>query len=313
MRVSFLIPRPRGPNPSQLPSRVELIRVDYPPDSHPSPDPDTFRRRGRVVAESEGTSFVPGSRVTLEDPTMGRLPGDGVGWILRYGIRVRDHRGRLSPLVVSKDLIPVEPPPPPSGLQAEATADGIRLKWLPPEGHGDLPYNVYRTVTGQPFGETPINRDPLTATEFLDSDVTSGTSYTYAVRTSASEGRPFRESVSSPAVTVLAEDRFAPVAPERIVAVQEGMAVRLLWNPNQEMDLAGYRVYRKVGDAGWSRIGPDLVDRPAYLDEDVRVGQHLAYRVTAVDRANPPNEGPPSESVETDVGQEPASPEGNPP
>lgn len=214
-------------------------------------------------------------------------------------------------MVVARDLAPVEPPDPPSQLQAEATADGIRLKWMPPEGPDELRYNVYRGRPDEPLELRPINREPVEATEFLDSEVTSGSTYAYTVRTAASAGVPYRESVSSEQVVLLAEDRFAPAAPERLVVVQEGPAVRLLWNPNQERDLAGYRVYRKITE-DWVRIGPALVDRPTYLDGDVRPGQRSEYRVTALDRASSPNESAPSEAVGIEVAAEPAPAGDNP-
>ncbi len=260
------------------------------------------------MATEDGASFEPGSRVGLEDPTAESLPGRGAGFTVRYGVRVLDRRGRLSPLVVARDLVLVEPPPPPSGLRAEATADGVRLEWQPPDGQGNARYNLYRAPAGEPFGERPIHVEPLPVPEYLDSDVISGRSYTYMVRTSASEALQYRESISCPAVTLMAEDHFAPQSPQRLVAVQEGRAVRLFWNPNPEKDLAGYRVYRRGETAEWARVGPNGVEQPLYLDDSVTAGQHVAYRVTAVDRASPPNESAPSEEVEVDVGEEPASP-----
>ncbi len=304
VRVWFLIPRPQGSKPSQIPDRAELIRVEFPPDSSPPQDPDTFRRRGHVVASLDAGS-EPDPRVSLEDRNLRVLPQGGVGWILRYGVRVRDRGGRSSPLVVAQDLVAVEPPVPPSHLQAEATADGIRLKWLPPELGEGLRYNVYRRMPGERLVLRPIHPQPVENAEFLDSGVANGVTYEYVVRTAASDGAPFRESVSSEAVIVRAEDLFPPGAPEKLVVVQEGTAVRLLWNPNPERDLAGYRVYRRTAD-GWIHVGPDLVDHPAYLDEQVRSGQHLEYRVTAVDRATTRNESAPSDAVEVEVAQEPA-------
>jgi len=305
VRVWFSVPSPRGTKPSQVPARAELVRVEYPPDSNPPQDPDAFRRRGRVVSTHD-VQGAPGSLASLGDATLRVLPKGGKGWILRYGIRVWDHGGRLSPLVVAQDLVPVEPPEPPSHLQAEATADGIRLKWEPPERVDSLLYNVYRESPGQRLEIRPVNREPLQATEFLDAEVTSGNTYAYSVRTAASGGPPYRESVSSERVVLLAEDRFPPAAPERLVAVQEGPAVRLLWNPNQERDLAGYRVYRKAAE-NWVQVGPDLVDRPSYLDADVQPGQRLEYRVTALDRASRTNESAPSEVVQVEVAAEPSA------
>jgi hypothetical protein len=138
--------------------------------------------------------------------------------------------------------------------------------------------------------------------------VTAGESYVYTVRLSLADGMPWRESASSNAVELVAEDRFAPAAPAGLVVVQEGDAVRMFWNPNPERDLAGYRIYRRVNGGEWERVGPDPVEQPLYLDTGVRIDQLIEYRVTAIDRASPTNESPPSESVELIVLQEPAAP-----
>jgi hypothetical protein len=83
------------------------------------------------------------------------------------------------------------------------------------------------------------------------------------------------------------------------------MAVRLFWNPSSERDLAGYRIYRRIGEDEFASIGPDLVGQPFYLDTAVEPGQHLSYRITAVDRAEIPNESGPSESFDLVVVEEP--------
>ncbi len=290
--VGFVVPKPRGAKPSQTLAGAELVRVAYGPGLHPTADPDAFRRSGTVVASSGGSSLAPGSRFALVDPTVTRLASGGVGWTLRYGVRVRDQRGRPSALVVAPDLVAVAPPLPPRGLRGEATSDGIRLAWTPPSPEGVLKYNVYRTVPDRPFGETPINPEPIASTDYLDGGVTIGVTYLYAVRTAAADTPPYRESASSETLRVLAEDRFAPAPPTGLVAVQEGSAVRLFWNPSRESDLAGYRVYRRIGGLEWSRIGPERIAEPFFLDPAVTAGERLAYRVTAVDRAG--NESGPS-------------------
>jgi predicted small lipoprotein YifL len=299
VEISFLAPAPRGSNPSQQPILAELVRVAYGPGLHPPQDPDAFRRTGAVVAQIEGDPLGSGSRLRFRDPSWRDLSGNGVDWTLRYGVRVRDRRGRPSPLVVAPDLVPVAPPPVPFGLAAEATADGIRLRWDPPETGGSTKYNVYRAERGDPFGERPLNREALASAEYLDADVTLGKSYRYVVRSALFEGPPFRESASSPEVDVLAEDRFPPAPPSGLVAVQEGQAIRLFWNPNQERDLAGYRVFRRTEPGEWLTIGRNLGVEPLLLDPEVRPGTKVHYRVIAVDRAG--NESRPSEAVEVDV------------
>ena len=231
-----------------------------------------------------------------------------VGHTLRYAIRVRDRRGRPSPLVVAKDLVPLAAVAAPTALRAEPTADGVRLVWDAPEGAGPFRYNVYRSAPDAAHAETPLNTNPIADTEYLDSGVGTGERHIYSVRVALADGVPYREGETSAAREILTEDRFAPAPPQGLVAVQEGRAVRLFWNPNRERDLAGYRLYRWLDPGPWSRFGPDPVERPLYLDEDVREGQHPFYRVTAVDRSLPPNESQPSSAVDVQVLAEPVAP-----
>ena len=129
----------------------------------------------------------------------------------------------------------------------------------------------------------------------------------YIVRVVLEEGSPLRESADSASYAVVAEDRFAPAPPQGLVVVQEGEAVRLFWNPNRERDLKGYRVYRRVDEGEWSQVGPEVVEQSLFLDRDVQVDRRLHYRVTSLDRADPPNESGPSESVELVVLAEPST------
>jgi hypothetical protein len=305
--VGFDVPRARGDKPAQQPVVAELIRVSYPAGIEPQPDPGAFRRRGELVRTFEADPLGSGERVRFEDPILRELPDAGVGSSLRYGVRLRDRRGRASPLVVATDLVPVAVGPAPRNLRGEPTADGIRLAWDAPPAPGDLRYNVYRGSTELPRPERPLNSEPIDGTQYLDTGVTTGERYEYFVRLDLGQRPPYRESQGSESLVVTAEDRFAPAAPGGLVAVQEGQAVRLFWDPSSARDLSGYRLYRRLTQTGeaWRRIGPDPVERPLYLDVDVRVGQRLSYRVTAVDRAEPPNEGPASTEVEIELLTEP--------
>jgi len=309
VEVRFTAPEPRGERPAQRPVTAELVRVAYNPGITVPADPQAFRIRGTIVARiQQDEALSPGDRLVLADRTLDDLSGGGDGWTLRYGVRVRDRRGRPSPLVVAPDVVAGAAPPVPTGLSAEATADGIRLAWhRGPEADGAR-FNVYRAVGQETMPERTLNPQPLTATDLLDSGVVVGRTYRYVVRSVAGERSPYRESASSREVVVVAEDRFAPARPGGLVAVQEGSAVRLFWNPNDERDLAGYRVWRREPTEDWRPIGADPVPEPQYLDRDVAPGRRLSYRVTAVDRANPPNESAPSEPVEVETVEDPIEP-----
>jgi len=253
--VAFTVPKPRGSAPSQEMAKAEILRVSYPPGVVPSVDPEAFRVRGEVVVEVPAEALTPGRRLVIADTSLHSLGDGGIGWTLRYGVRV---------------LV------------------------------------LYRGLEDDVLAEQPLNVKPLAAGEYLDTTTESGKRYRYVVRTVLADGVPYREGPSSGQVVVDASDVFPPAAPKGLVAVQEGSAIRLLWDPSTERDLDGYRVYRKVGDGEWTRIGPDPLRQPTYLDHDVTPGSALAYRVTAIDRATPPNEGAPSTEESIRLAAEPS-------
>jgi len=312
VEVALTVPQPRGNDPSQSVQTTEILRVAY-PKGRPAPsEPDAFRVRGDLVVAIEADYAKPGARLVIDDPTLKELADAGIGWTLRYGVRVRDRRGRPSALVVAKDLTTVAPVPAPRTLTGQASADGVRLSWEPAEGASSATYNVYRGPADGTLAERPLNVQPLTSNDDLDATVESGKTYRYVVRSVAADGPPYRESVSSNAVVVDASDRFAPAPPSGLVAVQEGNAARLLWNPGSESDLDGYRVYRDAGDGTWVRIGGDIVRQPSLIDPAIGGKRLVRYRVTAVDRANPPNESEPSTVVELRVAADPGVSPGTP-
>lgn len=310
--ICFGVPNARGDRPAQKLARAEILRLAFPPGGVVTRDPQTFRLRGEEVAALEGDGLRPGERVCVEDPGLAALEGGAAGWTLRYAVRIRDRRGRPSPLVAATDLAAVLPPPAPRDLRGEATADGVLLRWAAPEGEASRSYRVYRAPRGESIPERPLDERAVDRTEWLDEGAVQGTTYRYIVRTASGEGPPFRESDSSAEIVVLAADRFPPAAPEGLVAVQEGGAVRLFWDPSEERDLAGYRLYRRAGEGEWSPVADGLLAVPLHLDRGVAVGERWSYRVTAVDRAEPPNESLPSETVTIEVVADPVAP-GSPP
>lgn len=285
---------------------AELVRVAYAPGLPAPEDAHAFRLRGMIVARAAGAPLVSASRMTVKDGSVASLAGGGDGWTLRYGVRVRDRRGRPSALVVCRDLVATAPPAAPEDLRAEATADGIRLAWKARVGAAESGFNVYRSLADEPPGERPLNRKPLPQAEFLDTSVTIGSDYRYVVRAVVGESEPFRESESSDPVTVVAEDRFPPATPTGLTVVQEGTAVRLFWDPSAERDLGGYQLYRRVADGPWTALTGEPLVEATYLDRNVAAGRHVEYRVAAVDRAAPPNESQPSAPEGLDVVEDPA-------
>jgi hypothetical protein len=311
VEVALTVPQARGHDPSQAVQLTEILRVAYPHGRTPPLEPDALRVRGDVVATVEAEHAKPGDRKVIADPSLSRLADGGIGWTLRYGVRVRDRRGRPSPIVVAKDLTTVPPVGAPRALTGQPSADGVRLTWQAPEEAPAATYNVYRGPADGALSERPLNVQPLSSRDDLDAGVEAGKTYRYVVRAVAAEGPPYRESASSNVVVVDASDRFPPAPPSGLVAVQEGSAVRLLWNPGSEPDLDGYRIYRRLGGGEFVRIGGEIVRQPSYLDSGVAPGSVVTYRVTAVDRAVPPNESAPSAEEELRIAADPGMAPGN--
>lgn len=88
-----------------------------------------------------------------------------------------------------------------------------------------------------------------------------------------------------------------PPAPPTGLTINDpgtGTSIFLVWNPNTEPDLLGYRVYRAVStdadappEEAYQRLGSDAVDTrvPEYNDNTVIRDVYYFYRITAVDQS----------------------------
>ncbi|MGW0871051.1 PA14 domain-containing protein [Streptomyces sp. NPDC002740] len=88
--------------------------------------------------------------------------------------------------------------------------------------------------------------------------------------------------------TGAAVDTVEPLAPTGLTAAYDRQTTRttLRWAANKEMDLAGYRVYRRLGTAGWTKAsGSSLLASPSFVDATPATGQTFLYEVRAVDKA----------------------------
>jgi fibronectin type 3 domain-containing protein len=80
------------------------------------------------------------------------------------------------------------------------------------------------------------------------------------------------------------------------LAVPTSQGVELRWEESPTPDVAGYRVYRRLtGEEKYTRLTPELVKKPYFVDSQVNRGQTYHYYVTAVDDSPRANESLPSE------------------
>ncbi|MFI9151028.1 PA14 domain-containing protein [Streptomyces sp. NPDC053367] len=160
--------------------------------------------------------------------------------------------------------------------------DGIRVH-LDGERRIDLWKDIRSTVSGTvelniPSGEHTLRVD-------------------YANWTGAANVK-FAYAPASPAA-----DRVVPLAPTGLVASYDETSGRagLSWAPNREMDLAGYRVYRRDPGAAEPALasGPALLTGTSFAEGLPATGASYAYEVRAVDRAGNESAGSAAAAVTT--------------
>lgn len=206
-------------------------------------------------------------------------------------------RGQLSNLAV---IVPLPVGIPPAGLAATAKPEGVTLTWTAPQqavGNLGAPivmgYNVYRTAPGTAPGEldVPVNTAPVTATTYTDAPAYG--EHEYRVAAVAATGPPLVQSDPSAAAKVTFRDLVAPPAPATVTPLVEPNAIRLLWDPVEAADLAGYKIYRMEGaghgsdirEVGTINLIKDPIKETTWLNKPVSLGLAFRYAVSAVDQS----------------------------
>lgn len=241
-----------------------------------------------VIEDDELAGMTEGARLLFKDNPPLRA-ADGRPVRVTYGVVAEaEERSEMSNLAV---VVPLDVPRAPRDLEAEVTADAVTLKWKPPEvtltGEG-MPsivgYNVYRFAGGDApptdLGAS-VNASPIAETTFRDAP--PYTTYRYAVTAVRSVGPPLLQSVTSNAVSVEFKDLLAPPVPASLTALAEESTIRLIWEPVDAPDLAGYKVYRQE-NGNRVVLTRELITESVFRDERVAANIAYSYRVTSVDK-----------------------------
>jgi hypothetical protein len=252
----------------------------------------------------------------------------GAPGVLAYRVQLRNAAGRTAGASAAVFAASGAAPGPVEGLHATAVKGGAMLEWTA-GGSGDSVELDRSLVEAPVVAAAAAHSERKGAKEAaevrlrvagdsggaVDRTAVVGESYRYTaqrLRTVVVGGRSLEvRSAASGSVAVAMADVFPPEAPVGLVASPgfagaagggERPTIELSWEPGMEAGIAGYRVYRRVGDGDWVRLNAELVAMPAYRDVTVAAGRRYGYRVTAVDGVG--NESKPGgEVVETAPGQ----------
>jgi hypothetical protein len=227
-----------------------------------------------------------GATLRYEDPLM---PGRPTPVPIAYAVVSVRRSGEKSPLSNIALLTPAVPPAAPLIQRATPEEGKVCIEWLPvdtnvlgaPLEAGG--YRVYRRVLPEEVYGEPLNPEPVMDVSFVDAGAPYG-DLAYTVRAvhpneKKVEGLPAEEAVVSH------RDVYPPPPPARLDALPEGDLVRLIWDPVDAPDLAGYLVFRAADSAAPAPLTPAPVTETYFTDESPRHGVRYRYTVVAVDRA----------------------------
>ncbi len=232
-----------------------------------------------VLRGPELSSATEGSELVARLPLPG-LSQDPIELHV-FAVRTRAIEGEQSGFSNLVHLIPSTAPSPPSALDIESGAEGVRLSWQPPAEEVEG-YSVYRRPAVAQGYAAPLAFVPAGTHRYLDESARFGERYIYTLTAVASRA-PLRESTYSLEREIDYRDTYAPAPPADLVALPRVGGGDLVWKPSPDLDTAGYIVYRADPGGDFRRINPDLLSTPEWSDGGLASGQTFRYRVTAVD------------------------------
>ena len=279
------------------------------------PDPREFALAAKpflALSGAELASAISGDRITvrfrLPEPLAADLPAR------IFSVRTHAQGGETSDWSNLAGLLPRLPPAPPQSFLAVASRDGVELSWAAaPSGTtigasgataataasaASAGYNVYRRDAARTSYGAPIATLDASASSTVDSGVTYGRRYIFAL-TAIGIREPLSESALSAEREIDYQDRFAPFPPVELSALGSVGEVRLVWQASPDPDVAGYVIERADPDADFHRVNTEPVAALEFTDRGLSSGNTFQFRVAAIDKSG--NLGPPSVPVATRV------------
>lgn len=243
--------------------------------------------RAVLSLEAEEVAFVP-EIIAGERGHLIFDVNDMVGSHLNFKLYSYTSKGKVSAESNTASITVIDVPGPILSLTGIVDQNRVRLRWEKPNRRIDLAqsYRVYRS-------DALLFEKPIETMRFDDLTFQVGETYRYMVVAVSSVRDGWVEGMPSDPVTLIATDTTPPSAPSGLAITPADTGVFLSWVPNSELDLAGYRVFRRIDPSkGFSEL-VELQSTTAFFDSDYEYGYQ--YAVSAIDETG--NEGGRSKPV----------------
>jgi hypothetical protein len=153
------------------------------------------------------------------------------------------------------------------------------LQWNPPR---QLPHLADAYVVART--DVPAEAATIAETKYEDNRYPEGKEVTYRVTAARRVEGNLVMGVGPEETTLVVRDKTPPAVPTGLDVREADTGAFLVWEPNGERDLAGYRVYRSERqDGGFKPVGPAVITGNGFLDTAYRSGFY--YAVAAVDES----------------------------
>ena len=206
---------------------------------------------------------------------------DWIGVERLFGVKVETLRGKTSELS-TVSIKPIEVPGPVASLDAVVDQYSITLSWRAPEENGRFA-NEY--IVSRSDREAPV---VTTETQFTDSVYDRNKEYTYEVVAARRVDSVSIRGLNAQRKTISAVDKTAPKPPTDLELVVTDAGAILTWKASEELDLAGYKVFREK-----KLLSNSVRTANSFTDPDYKPG--YVYSVSAVDEYG--NESPQSAPI----------------
>ena len=157
----------------------------------------------------------------------------------------------------------------PSELSASLTANGVSLSWIVTDELSD--FVIYKRVKGQSQWKH-LKTTSSNITTLLDTDVSSGVTYEYAIKSVSLDGT-YESSLSEPK-----EVTFLSVV-KNIKPVITTNGVKLTWS--EVTGAENYIIYRRLKNGSWETIATVDGSTVSYTDKKAESGKTYLYTVRA--------------------------------
>lgn len=227
-----------------------------------------YRRLVKKLEPTDLEGVAPGRRVEVRSP----LDAWTLGQPAILVVTAWNRAGRDAGYSNHVPIQPLQPPEPPLLYPPSVTEDGVALGWRPSERAEE--YSIDRATDGN---EEFTTLESVPAVEYLDRTARLGVTYRYRLRPLRVSDAGRIEGLPSETVSVTPRDMFPPRPPTGLRAVRTPTSIELSWRPNEEPDIAGYRVLR--GGAALTSV----IAESSYSDGSAVPGTPYEYEVMAVD------------------------------